>query len=84
MSPDCGHLRAAAVGDTAWPATPTPVSSPLRLRRGPGPACRGRVGVGQRLRGPQYVRIKIKIFPVTISKICLSLGSYIESGSDKV
>ena len=77
MSPDCGHLRAAAVGDTAWPATPTPVSSPLRLRRGPGPACRGRVGVGQRLRGPQYVRI-------TISKICLSLGSYIESGSDKV
>ena len=50
-SPDSGHLRAAAVGDTVRATPPTPVSSPVGLRRvqrGPGPD-RGRVGVGQQL-----------------------------------
>ena len=66
-SPDSGHLRAAAVGDTVRATPPTPVSSPVGLRRvqrGPGPD-RGRVGVGQQL----WLWVLVPQWIITISRI---------------
>ena len=66
-SPDSGHLRAAAVGDTVRATPPTPVSSPVGLRRvqrGPGPH-RGRVGVGQQL----WLWVLVPQWIITISRI---------------